>query len=48
MHMLLGHAARNIYLQAVSLGLGTVVLGGKLGCGMGELVQNYMSQIFMK
>ena len=25
MHMEVGHAARNVYVQAVSLGLGTVV-----------------------
>lgn len=39
MHMEVGHAARNVYLQAVSLGLGTVVVGAFDDGGVERLLQ---------
>ena len=38
-HMEVGHAAQNVYLQAVSLGLGTVVIGGFSGDRAREILK---------
>ena len=38
-HMEVGHAAQNVYLQAVSLGLGTVVVGAFDDGGVEKLLQ---------
>jgi len=38
-HMEVGHAAQNVYLQAVSLGLGTVVVGAFDDDEVGKLLQ---------
>ena len=38
-HMEVGHAAQNVYLQAVSLGLGTVVIGAFDDGGVEKLLQ---------
>ncbi|GAI07211.1 unnamed protein product, partial [marine sediment metagenome] len=38
-HMEVGHAAQNVYLQAVSLGLGTVVIGGFSGSRAQEILK---------
>ena len=38
-HMEVGHAARNVYLQAVSLGLGIVVIGAFNDDGVEKLLQ---------
>ena len=38
-HIEVGHAARNIYLQAASLGLGTVVVGAFDDDGVERLLQ---------
>jgi SagB-type dehydrogenase family enzyme len=38
-HMKVGHAAQNVYLQAVSLGLGTVVVGAFDDDGVERLLQ---------
>lgn len=38
-HMEVGHAAQNVYLQAVALGLGTVVNGGISGEGIREILE---------
>lgn len=38
-HMEVGHAAQNVYLQAVSLGLGTVVNGGIDGDGIRRILE---------
>jgi SagB-type dehydrogenase family enzyme len=38
-HMEVGHAAQNVYLQAVSLGLGTVVIGGFSSSRAREILQ---------
>ncbi len=49
-HMEVGHAAQNVYLQAVSLGLGTVVNGGISSDSIREILQlpvNVHSLYFM-
>jgi len=38
-HMEVGHAAQNVYLQAVSQGLGTVVVGAFDDGGVEKLLQ---------